>query len=1566
MESNSNFINGMNSDISKLYQSKDTYLQALNFRPIGDLGGSNGSLVNIKGNECKISFPTLQPVYKLKIVKGSVDTLSNNISITINGFTYGTPFTLNNNTQGIDLYNYIVTNYTQAYQNTTNTTKTFSIAYEDDYLVFYQQPVYTGCSPVSSIDTTISISYSGSTNGEITVLNFINSNGVNTLTQDKSFPYVKGSNNLITIGSTFILDDFYLLVAPDDNSYGVVGNNEVPAHDMLRYNGSIWKLTIDDITKDGTLTLVYSNNLDFTKYHPIPPSAITGRYESQSIQRIYWSDNYNKIRTLNVTQQQLMAFDPSLLSVQPNTKFTQPILNAIIGGSLVSGAYQLAYRLSKTLGSVTNISELSNPVYLNTSPEGSAFQNYEGTSGNTSKGIRWKLDGLDTTYDNIEFMVVRKATADSTPTIVTLGTQTIAVTGSMTIDVTDITGETPVTLEEFLLFNGTFTHAKTVDTKDNRLFWGNVRAVQQELTSFDTRAFRANDSGNIVLKNNGVSNNYATVNLASALPETSDTINEYYDVNGDYSSNACYLKPSTALTTKILGGEGLYISYEFGTKSIQLDNNMSISSSDNWNVGTPSSPYRSTDLTGSVSETLIYDYPQNNKFEAMKQPERTSLFRGFQHEEIYRFGIQFFDKQHNPFFVKWIGDIKMPSYGDYNNNPDSIASGAGIQDFRLTYSTSYRNTYGQVLYIKFKMNLALIQDIIGGYEIVRVKRDSAINKTIWGVGLVNPFHAQTGNDLGAIGNLPASWDSRRGTFGGPPPVIPGLYRYYTPYPSQESVETLNIDTDTQASASNFSKFKMFDSFDFDAGFTPNITGGDKLLIRSRLAAVNYRNNGGDNSYRVFFFDPRNYDSVGNPVPPNNQPIDNGASPPFAGSTNYDAPSCEPFHIMKMLDNNLYSNYQSFLAKFIHDYKITEGAFVAGNTSWFPSGGYELRNYGEDVHTSATPQTSNPCYGKKTLMLVLGNDVTNAGLYSSSGPSTGFEYFCTASNSNPFYKLLALYYKPNSNLYGGATYVARTNNEYIPCGEYVSIDKHINTNFITTYGGDVFTQVVDMMKTVKGAGSEYTVYEYNSGGVPQGLAQRQAKFSTSFYFPCTGVYNSELRQGLRPNRYIIDDGGYGEDQYIYEDFNNSENDVKKYFPKPLNYQSADEWKARVYFSEIKFDNETQDSWTQYLTNSYHDCETTYGGINALITLNDQMYYIQDRAIGMLLINPVATVDGNLGEPVQLGVGQTIQKHNNIAIDVGTSHQWSVYRSQSQIIFFDVRTKKLYLFNGSSLNPVSDKFGQRNFFIKRFHDNDLITDNPVIDKGIVSTYDYFHNEFLVTINNLNNNSSKNENYTLVLNEQTGKFSSNYSFLPNIYINNNKYLISNVNRTTNLKKSLFLHNYGQYGVFYNQLYPSTLKVLLNDNPIYTKVFDNLTWVSECIKDNIEWSDDLNIYPGAITNPSYPDDVNIVEETFDKIRCYNQYQNTDFVNLTTTGSNINLRKSEQGFNLQIPRNKFNYDTNPVSTSSLFDPSKLTKTSFGERLRDKWLIVDLNYPNTNNNRFIIHNLKTLYRISDR
>lgn len=1570
MESINTFSAGQNSDLSKQNLAKDTYLQAYNFRPLTELGASNGSLVNIKGNECNITFPDLQAVYKLILKPGLVETNTNNVSITINGFTYGVALTLSNTTSVYTIYKYIVDNYTECYQNTTVANKTFSIVYNLEGIIIYQQPIYLGCSPVASIPTIISNSYTQSTAGDYPVLNFVNTGDVASLTQNTNSPYVKNVSSaigLIPIGSTFILDDIYILTAPNDLTFNI----NVPSNDSFGSVGTIWKLNIDDVTKDGTLTLIYSNNLDLSKFHPIAPSAILGRYESNNIQRIYWTDFYNKIRNLNVGDPDVMGVSPALLNVFPSISFEIPFINTVIAGSLNCGTWELCYRLKKVTGAITNFSQTSNLVHLiNQDPNDYSTTNFvayqnDGSLGNSGRGIRWNVQNIDISYDTIEYVVLYRASKTEIPIVYVKPEELITAT-NVTVDITTITGFDTIELEEFLTISAGFTHAKTVDTKDNRLFWGNVKyEAQGDISAlFDARAFRSltptsGTSTDIKLKNNGVIQSYTLTN-AEALPNTSDAINPYYDNNGDETGDACFYQPGSTE----LGGRGKFISYTFGTEEIKLsDTTATEGPSGYWHID-PTLPFSNTggiagittpqDLittVGSDSDNQLYTI---QGVSSTKNPYVTSLLKGYQHEEIYRMGIQFFDLQGNPFFTEWVGDIKMPKHSDTNSNPGPLAQLAGVTDFRNSFLYN-GDIYGQIMHIKFTVDVTTVKDIVSGYQIVRVERTQE-NKTILGNGmLTNSFSEGSKVCLG--GGL------YRNT-GTPFPNLLGVVfgNQYNPYPTQDSLETLGHSSTANYVSKRVLTFDCFDFISDSGGYSHN--SGDKILIRSKVRPINRQNahSGLPNPrYRKGFTDLSqwitNNDTQGT-APSKIDPFLNGGVGKF--QTGFDSDEM-PFYILHYVDS------QTYTSSALTNKTVDTGDLIAGNGTQSVLGSLTFENR---MACFNNDDGSYPGYGSFTTLLT----------FDFANEINGISDFNTTEFNGE--KLMALYYRPNTNQYGGNTYSARTTNSYIACGSFIPItrlNKVLTNNLILDFkcfGGDIHLNYWDHQKIVKNLtnGTTFRKYVYdtvasNSPGSTLGNTNAvEFNISNTYNIPCTNSLNQGVRFGIHIDHDLNTSTYALEDEYFCETYHSNEKNVVKFFAKPLNFQTNDVWRARVFYSEVKFDNEIDDSWSIYGPTNFYDVEGSYGQINALVSLKENMYYFQERGVGILMINPVSVVNDSLGQNIQLGAGtKVIQKHYYRAIDMGTSHQWSVYRSQGSISFVDVRHKKIYLFNGESVSPISDLKGQRNFIIKRLHNTLLGNDNPVINKGILTTYDYYHNEFLYTFNNVDSDDTQDENVTLAYSEITGAFSGMYSFSPNLYINNNKYLLSTLEPGSPVvPNKLWLHNYGQYSNFYDTLYPSMLKVLVNDNPLYTKVFDNLSLMTDTINDNIEWSDDLNLYPGSITNPSYPDDVNYKDVTFDRLRAYNDYQNTDWVTLSTVTPNNNLRRVERTFNLQLPRNKFNYDTNNPSTYSIFDPSRLTKTTFGERMRDKWLNIDLSFSNNLNLRFVIHNIKTLFRISDR
>jgi hypothetical protein len=1499
MEANNNFTGGQNPDISKVFQKSNEYIQALNFRPITEKGGSNASLVNIKGNDFQIEFPVLRGVYKLKIVPTA--STSSTESLTINGQTT-TVFTVDENTTGEDIYSEIVS-LSNCIKNVGAINPTFDVAYFGDEIVIYQLTTFVTGGTTNSTEPLVIINHiTGGVSDSR--LYYVDNTSTTTLSYTPFVPAI-GTDTLTIIGSTFINEVNYLLTCPTINSIGT---------------GQIWEMYYNELNKTTTLILLYNSLLGLSKDYPVAPSAFIGRYELAQIQRIYWTDYNNPVRSVNTKDVNLMAFDPELVNLIPSVQMSVPVLNRIIDGGAVAPIYtkatfQCAYRLVKNNGAISNFSNISNIVTVTpqaTSNFTKTLLNYSSLSGNAqhiNKAIKWEVDGIDTDFDTIEFyVIIRTSPAINTFTIYKFNTQLI--NGNTKISATyinDQPNQVEITIDEFLLENTIFTHCKTLEQKDNRLFFGNVKNnINSQLDSYDARAFRfLNSSNDIKIKKYNTDTTVTTVPINSVpgdylnIDEATDAvplINLGMSTAQDplYNPNIKYKRNST-----ILGGEGANISYSFGNLLLRTDQIYNepfpLTGLNNGTVRDLSVPpvyynhgfrrasgqfFGYTDLVPNYSNNSPFQtYYQNDSIQSMAMEYLSGLLRTYQHNEIYRFGILFKSRTGESSFVKWIGDIKFPDYSDLADPAlrGLIDGGASCQDFRsLFIDPNGTGAYSVLPYIKFNVNIPPgLASTISGYEIVRCHRNT-IDKTISSHGLVT--------------QVSEGWS-------GVDCYLPGTH-----YLSSNNLDA--CDPSFFAFEGRATPYMVaYHSFD---SLVDKPSGGvfedDDELILTEC----YQKN-----------------------------VDVALIP---GNTNI--PNANERYYIKKYYNKHPQNLNT-QSVFKSIYKISEGYYVAQGVS-SPTISTTTGVY-RNIDYALSPSNHN-AYSEGSPTVILGIK-TGDFFWQYYGNWNVFSTPSTQGNA----KLLALHFKPSrlNNQYGGNSYIQRANSEYITTGAFYPTQSAGLTS-IEVFGGDIFHGILDIQKAIKKF----------AGPNPDGPWANE-KHSQTWFFPHQSCYNIDLRVGIQANKDLFEDtnnpaSASSTDSYDCSDSYSYPNNIKTYISKPIFFNQTDTWVNRVHWSDVKLNGENADSWANVPALNYYDVEGGYGPINALIMLGNNMYFLQDRAIGTLIINPVSLINDNNGLPLKLGTGSgVLEKHINASIDAGTKYQWSVYRSSSDITFVDTRHKKIYLFDGQTLNCISDSKNNRSVLNNLLHDNILVNDNPIIGKGVLTTYDYRNNEFLYTFLNIDNDAEliPDERNTLVYSSITNKFTGFYSFTPYIYINNNNRLYSPKEVTNTNRGKLYLHNEGNYCEFYDVVYPSSLKFNVNDNPIKTKIFDNLAWITDSSKDEV-----LGVSP----------EIPFADDTFQTIRCYNDYQNTDYITLTPTNPISNIRFTEQSWNVQIPRNKVNYDVFPINTYSIFDPTVLTKLTFGERMRDQFMIIDLSYNNALNNRFVVSNVNTTYRISDR
>ena len=525
-------------------------------------------------------------------------------------------------------------------------------------------------------------------------------------------------------------------------------------------------------------------------------------------------------------------------------------------------------------------------------------------------------------------------------------------------------------------------------------------------------------------------------------------------------------------------------------------------------------------------------------------------------------------------------------------------------------------------------------------------------------------------------------------------------------------------------------------------------------------------------------------------------------------------------------------------------------------------------------------------------------------------------------------------KNNAGQYGGNSYLARTLNNYISCGDRQDITNVIGTSTASrVYGGDIYTVVHDCLWS---------------------SMNNDAKKRTTqviVLIPCESSYNTSYANGNsytkitnvstpRKFLYLQENPGawlFGEETiaqtksyYLYNTVYSQLNNVQT-FSATNDYENKNnKYDSRIYYSDFKYNNEISDNWTKYKPLNFLEVDSKYGPINVIYAFNNRMYYWQNTAFGWVSINEREVLPAANGSQLVLGTGSILDRYDYLSTINGCIHKNSICSSDSVLYWYDSINNEQLSFSGN-VERLSKTKGVQTYF------NNL--KNIDSTTNVTSEYDTKYNEVLLHINNTSNSLT---NKTLVYSEVLQCYTSFITISPDILLNLEKGLFSIYN------KSLYRHNIGDRCNFYGTVNDSMLKILVNDMYSITKTFDSIEYFTTSISSTSEY--DLQGF----------DKINYLTDTFNTVCCYNDYQNTGLVSLSY---NNNLRRKERGFTLNVPRNILDVDVNEnPNLSSTFSRSLLYK----ERLTDKYIYADFYYDNEQNNTFNISYITTNYRISVR
>lgn len=1298
--------------------------------------------------------------------------------------------------------------------------------------------------------------------------------------------------------------------------------------------------TVSDLYRDDT----YCDDGSYLNFSTANKIVAVGRYENESVQKIYWVDGYNRVRYCNIAANLTVSgevysgsnkfFPVDRLEFIPDADLPKPVLDDVVSGHIDTGVIQYSYQMYIKNGSETAFAPLSNIIHITNENDFLSHSNdYSGTGRDeeSGKGFKIRIDNSgNSTFNRIRIIALHRNSINDVP-MIRVATEFGIDENNDTIYYTDAGNSIgQLTLEELSISDTNLFKAETLSSKDNLLFTGNIEMDPFGISSWDSRTYRFNNSqkakveesdgsyfkiyaaavvregaggaaslgdweyfnSSDVYQNTHDDYDQAGYGTDWGIPDSADCINPFNNPDGEPFDVADAYKYKSDGST--LGATGKNLALEFGTSNFEIDDR------------------ESTEYSGIGVENVS----DNKSYQDYASPWRAGQERSWQRDEVYRVGVVFYDNKMRKSFVHWINDLKIPDSNESTSAYDMIVTGTPVEAMRVYPRIWVNNLPTDAVYYQLArvqrgendrsiVAQGLISKVDGG-NVTSFYNDKSVSTGDLSVKLISPeplinqnITARANDYIEYIGTYGIT--NTPDTNGGTTTSNLITWKAIEFDSISKSTGTGTGTWITPTSHENNSGWtdpeKMYDdefsTYGYASTTDTNITLTHEAMSCSKVRILADGDGGlsGDQAdLRIEVFHSGVWNLICNELIPSNV------------YTEYDIGTTESVTTARLIiNNNTLAQVRRFhfwdTAGFSDRKATVDSAKIIG-----PTASDDSITLGSTTITNYCPDTYVLSYGGTALFI-------EADLSSWDGTFTDW---VTANYRRNLYSIQ----------YGGHTYEERSINEYI-----------LGSDLSTTTGawfnceiGDTFISYFEYVNLIwdlsKGLTVGDSIKEVVFIPVETSINcnLRHDKCHSDDY----ATSNVELMQEFAGTHVDNDDSEYEQetDLYQYNTVYSEENDSVKFYALPYDYTSVDLYTNRIKVSESKMNGEVIDSWTKFNVNEYIDVDSAFGDVNNLYLFKDRLMFFQDHAFGILSVNERSLISDNNPGQLVLGTGGVLSRFDYISKDVGNTHKWGLISSQNSLYWFYDNEKALYQYSKAEV-PLSKLKGMQSWFNTNFTSGD----------DIFSVYDNYYNEVLFTIDGTS---------TIAYSESIEAFTGIYDFIPKAYVKlyNDRYMTLDSD-----SEDLYLQNSDSANkcTFWGSVTEavSSIKYFINDNFSQTKVFDNISYSSMASSSTLQ---------------------DIYNETFDEIRVMNDYQNSDWVTLTY---GTNLERRERDWALVVPRDAVS--VKEEANTDITAVGNLDQTQeFKKRMRGKYMSTEFKYDNTNHYDLEVSYINTKYRISYR
>lgn len=1265
--------------------------------------------------------------------------------------------------------------------------------------------------------------------------------------------------------------------------------------DSLRLDGepfAIWK-----VGQDYQIELKYfdilnvkTNKLDVESY-----------YENENVIKIYWADGDAELRFINIADPNVMNLDKRFLSTVPKVNLSQPILLGFqtTGSSHTSGTIQYAYNLYNKNGAQTKISPLSEIIPLNNTDSGNAV------GAKVSKAPIVQFSSLDTSFGFIRIYSIKHDIKNTVPKISLIYDRPIQQNLKITDDNNSVIQE--IAFSEFVFLGGDIYIPKHIFTKDNHLFLANYKTPQYDI-EFDARAYRYNQAGTTLISQSDGSEPI-TFNISSVstinIPLDHDAVNPTNKaVEGTSAYNQYIWKsfsgttiPSTSVnyykyricaidTGPVYGNYCFtYIDEYDNPRAGCVTNNectnvvakqgsllfqsieVVVTQQELFITKTVPAQVISSGVLGGLGPNVGFEIKYKSQESNVGQPSMSttpslaniqtpSSLKGLKSGEVYRLYIEFLMDNGKFSFPKWVADVKIPDIGSPSSLPPVSEDGT------LNFP-----------YIEVNLINSPQDERVIGWRSCIVERTDA-DKTVVSQGIFNPaiLDALRPN----VDCFPSYFQRTVRTSPELPQVGNELNKpqRLNVADSGESVLSSNGASPTAQNereiTGRYGEFSI--SSAYGNLYTPEavLAKSDLDFNGARLRKLGYIKNTFSFSSRKIYNpegllsdDLEGITGEGNNI--SRDTLEEGATL----LTNLIIPPVISNSAGKFIsDNKLVTTTKFFSKKTFAFVRYFGGYSKVRSTFDFrdnidASGSLYQMSAIENIYSLRRPLTNTSVdFGTGANIPVFRggdvNEIPTVTFKSYSGSNiaiTDTQSLLDVSVdigdlTDGDYGVMMEIYKTIPNQYGGDSYESRQLNRTIPYSKVLPISQKTSTE----HYGDTYIQKFNSLRTFKSDNTEMYMTEIVS-------------------FPVETTINLDLRYDLmkyRPDNEEADElTSYGYNS-VYDQQNNTIRGV----PKPSNFRELNNFPTNILPSKVKIPNESIDSFTDFLINDAKTLDGKYGEITGIGEHSDNIYAFQRSAVAYLAINPRVQISTSDGIPTELGSGKLIERYQYLSSNSGTVNKWSIVKSKNGLLYFDLLNKSVNFIVDQELSTVKGLFNK----VKKYSDlySPLLeVDNIILNQGVHAHYDNVNEDTYFTF------LTEEEKFTVSYNGLIQGFTSYYDFVPKYYIEYGNKLLSTLTGT-----NLYEHEKGLYQTYYGTYYPAHVTILANPEPFRNKIFNNIGYEGE----------------------TYLNNVDVSNFSFNKLRVWNEYQNTGLVDLLGE-VRPGLKRKFRNWNIIIPRTQGSRD---------------------------------------------------------